>query len=178
MRIRTLALPLAALLAACGGGSQQRAGTNTQSPTPAGATQNRPAGRPDLGVVSSHGGGASNAPAAPAPEGAAPSSAASSADRALVNTQQLDARIKELGAKARQAGASEADKRAAAAAYLERGNVYYSAGQPRLYKYALADFREALRFDPANAEAKDKMAQIEEIYRGMGRPVPSVGADQ
>lgn len=175
MRIRTLALPLAALLAACGGGNQQTAGTATQSPTPAGAAQNRPAGRPDLGVVSSHGGGA---PAAPAPEGAAPSSASSAADRALVNTQQLDARIKEAGAKARRAGASEADKRAAAAAYLERGNVYYSAGQPRLYKYALADFREALRFDPSSAEAKDKMAQIEEIYRGMGRPVPNVSADQ
>jgi len=172
MRTLTSALILsaAASLAACGGQSAGPPRENARA-TPAAANANRGgASNSEIGVVSSHGGG-TNA-AAPAPGGPA------AGDRGLVDTKRLDARIKEAAAKARQSGASEAAKRAAAGAYLERGNVYYSAGRPQLYKYALADFREVLRFDPANAEAKSKLEEIEAIYRGMGRPIPNVSADQ
>jgi len=162
-----LSLSATALLTACGGGSRSEpiAGRPQKAPsaTPAAAANS------EIGVVSSHGGGGN----ANATAGGIVSS-----ERGLVATAELDERIKEAAAKAKRAGASDAEKRAAAAAYLERGNVYYSAGNPRLYKYALADFREVLRYDAANAEAKQKLAQIEDIYRSLGRPVPTVSADQ
>ncbi|MDQ3819671.1 MAG: hypothetical protein M3362_18620 [Acidobacteriota bacterium] len=91
------------------------------------------------------------------------------------DTSALDKKIEQAEAKAKGANASEADKRAAAAAYLERANVFYSAGQPMLYKFALRDFRRALRYDPANAEARGKQDQIVAIYQQMGRPVPDLG---
>jgi tetratricopeptide (TPR) repeat protein len=118
-----------------------------------------------VGVVSSHGGG--TAPAA------APSQGGGS-DRSLVDTAELDARIKKAADKAKSPAASAADRKAAAEAYLARGNVYYSAGQPRLYKYALADFRQVLKYDPENEEAKGKVDTIVSIYQSMGRPVPEV----
>ena len=69
------------------------------------------------------------------------------------------------------------DKKAAADAYLARGNVYYSAGQPRLYKYALADFRQVLKYDPENGDAKGKVDTIESIYKSLGRPIPEVSPE-
>ncbi len=123
-------------------------GTNSQSP----------------GVTSSHGAGGA----------AAPSSADAAADRALVDTKELDTRIKAAAEKAKASNASAADKKSAADAYLARGNVYWNGGQPRLYKYALADFKQVLKYDPDNAEAKEKIDTIVGIYRGMNRPVPEV----
>jgi hypothetical protein len=161
MRMLMLALSLSAtsLLAACGDG--KTAGPPRPSASPAAGNTNRAAAtNSEIGVVSSHGGGNANAT----------TSGVGSSERGLVDTAELDERIKGAAAKAKQAGASDAAKRAAAAAYLERGNVYYSAGNPRLYKYALADFREVLRYDAANAEARQKLAQIEDIYRSLGRP--------
>src|SRR5215213_2140073 len=73
-------------------------GTNSQSP----------------GVTSSHGGGAS-----------APSPADAASDRALVDTKELDSRIKAAAEKGKASNASAADKKAAADAYLARGNVYW-----------------------------------------------------
>lgn len=173
MRLLTLALALSAasLLAACGGGAQLAGPAQRDAgATPAAGNQNRAgASNSDLGVVPSH--GAANA-------GATPAASGSAAERALADTKKLDARIKEAAAEAKRPSAGAAEKKEAAAAYLERGNVYYSAGNPRLYKYALADFREALRYDAANKEAEEKIEQIEDIYRSMGRPVPNVNADQ
>lgn len=93
-------------------------------------------------------------------------------------TPELDAKITKAEAKAKATGASEADKKAAAAAYVERADVYYSAQQPMLYKFALGDFRRALRYDPKNEEAKAKMDQIVSIYQSMGKPVPTNGQEQ
>jgi len=118
-----------------------------------------------VGVVSSHGG----VGAAPAADGGS--------DRSLVDTSELDARIKKASEKAKSSGASAADKKAAADAYLARANVYWSAGQPRLYKYALADFRQVLKYDPENDEAKQKIDTIEGIYQSMGRPIPEVSPE-
>ena len=125
-------------------------------------------------VASAHGGGSQQQPAqpaAPAGGGAAPSNPA-------VNTAELDAKIEKAEAKAKAGGAGEADKKAAAAAYVERGNVYYEAGAPALYKFALGDFRRALKYDPSNSEARAKMTQIVQIYESMGRPVPTNGLEQ
>ena len=44
---------------------------------------------------------------------------------------------------------------------------------PRMkYPAALHAYREVLKYDRANQKAKDQIAQIESIYKSMGRPVP------
>ena len=85
----------------------------------------------------------------------------------------LDTKIERAEAKAK--GGNQADKLAAAAALVERANVYRDAGQPALYKFALGDYRRALRYQPDNAEARAKMNEIVGIYQSMGRPVPENG---
>jgi hypothetical protein len=161
------ALLSALLLSACGDANPPSNTSTKTSNAPSSNSQTSIAHgtspSSNLGVASSHGGGA-----------AAPSTADAASDRALVDTKELDARIKSAAEKAKASGASTADKKAAADAYLARGNVYWSGGQPRLYKYALADFKQVLKYDPANAEAKEKIDTIVGIYQGMGRPVPEV----
>ena len=49
---------------------------------------------------------------------------------------------------------------------------------PVLYKFALADYRRGLRYDPTNKDARDKMDEIVQIYQSMGRPVPELGNEQ
>lgn len=177
MRFSTLALALAlasaALLAACGGGgpagtSQQKAGA-----TPAAENANRAGAngnRPDLGVVPSHGGGAQQpaAPSAPAAGGAA--------SQASAPTTEFDAKVEKAEAKAKGAGASAADRKAAADAYFERANYFFNAGNPTLYRYALRDYRVGLRYDSSNTEARGRMDEIVRIYQSMGRPVPDLGS--
>ena len=99
----------------------------------------------------------------------------SSSEKPDVDTSELDAQIVKAEAKAKAKGATEADKRAAAAAYVERANVYYNAGRPNLYKFALGDFRRALRYEPDNAEAREKLDMLVSIYQSMGRPIPNNG---
>lgn len=92
------------------------------------------------------------------------------------NTAALDKKVEQAEAKAKAQGASQADKLAAAAAYLERGNVFYAAGNPSLYKFALRDFRRTLRYDPNNEEARAKRDQIIDIYtNSVHKPVPDLG---
>src|SRR2546423_1653769 len=164
------ALAAFGLLSSCGGG--QPSGTSARNSNSAanGSQSNAGAGGANtnantVGVISSHGGG-----------GAAPAAGGGS-DRSLVDTAELDARIKKAAEKAKASGASAADKKAAADAYLARANVYWAAGQPRLYKYALADFRQVLKYDPDNDEAKQKIDTIEGIYKSMGRPIPEVSPE-
>lgn len=40
------------------------------------------------------------------------------------------------------------------------------------YKKALYLYREALKIDPSNKEAKENASMIESIYKSMGRPIP------
>lgn len=69
------------------------------------------------------------------------------------------------------------DKTAIAKAYTERGMFRMKdddkAGQRVKYRGALADFRQALKADPKNVEALAAKSEIESIYTGMGRPIPS-----
>lgn len=120
-------------------------------------------------VSSAHGGDAT--PTSPV----APSATTGSSAKPGMDTAALDAKIEKADAKAKAAGATQADKNAAAAALLERGNVYRDAGQPALYKFALGDYRRALRYQPGNTEAREKMNEIVGIYQSMGRPVPENG---
>jgi hypothetical protein len=116
----------------------------------------------NLGAASSHGGGG----------GAA---GASSPTTAPVATPELDAKIEKAEAKARAAGAGESDKKAAASAYFERADFFRDQGDPKLYRFALRDYRVGLRYDPAAKEPRAKMDEIVRIYQSMGRPVPDLG---
>ena len=174
--MRTLFLALAggaALIAPSCGGSQ----SNTNNTAVVVNSNTPPASRPaqtaggDLPPVSSAHGGSSAASSAPA----APAAGGGSAKPGGLDTAALDAKIEKAEAKAKAGGATQADKLAAAAAYLQRGNLYRDAGQPSLYKFALGDYRIALRYQPDNAEAREKMNEIVSIYQSMGRPVPTNG---
>ena len=159
---------------ACGRGdsasqsNQNSNASNTASRSGAGTASKSK----ELGATSSHGGATATTNG-----GAAPASSGGDADRALANTAEYDARIEKAAAKADASGASAADKKAASEAYLARANVYRDAGNPRLYKFALGDYRRALRYDPTNREAKEKMDEIVSIYQSMGRPVPTNGLE-
>ncbi len=169
--MRTLVLALASATALVASGCGPRSNTNNTSV--AGNGNASPATRPSQTaglppVSSAHGGNSTgNAPAA--------GNASSSAKPGGLDTAALDDKIKKAEAKAKASGATQADKLAAAAAYLERANLYRDAGQPALYKFALGDYRYALRYQPDNAEAREKMNEIVSIYQSMGRPVPDNG---
>lgn len=114
------------------------------------------------------------ATAAPATTPPGPGGAASmppmmaSAGGDLTPTPVIDKKIAEL-----KAGK---DKKALAAAYADRGYAKMTdeAAGPRVkYRAALADFRLALVADPMNAKAKEYKTTIEDIYKSMGRPVPT-----
>ncbi|HEY1402770.1 MAG TPA: hypothetical protein VGB05_01450 [Pyrinomonadaceae bacterium] len=172
MRTLVLALACAAALAAPGCGSQSNTNTNTSGVTNGNTSSaSRPpaqtAGLPP--VSSAHGGN-------PAVGGApVAGNSGGSTKPGGIDTAALDTKIERAEAKAKASGATQADKLAAAAAYLERGNLYRDAGQPTLYKFALGDYRHALRYQPDNAEARGKMNEIVSIYQSMGRPVPDNG---
>ena len=148
------------------------ASTNNSAPSrsaESGST-GQPNGLPS--VSSAHGGAGSSANGAPPAASTTGGSAKPNIDTAII-----DAKIEKAEAKAKAAGATQADKLAAAAAYLERGNVYRDAGNPTLYKFALGDYRHALRYQPNNEEARSKMDEIVSIYQSMGRPVPQNGIE-
>jgi hypothetical protein len=161
------ALFAGALLASCG--APQPKVSNRNSNSAAGNAQTSIQHGPsssNMGVASSHGVGDSNA---------ASGSTMGAAAKPPVDTPELDAKIEKAEAKAKAAGAGDADKKAAAAAYFERADFYRDQGMPALYKFALRDYRIGLRYDPSAAEAREKMDEIVQIYKSMGRPVPELG---
>ena len=168
--MRNLALALtcgAALLASGCGTPSATNNANGNAATPTTSNQSSRTSNAALPPVSSaHGDNAIPAPSAAAP-------ASSSTQKPGIDTAALDAKIEKAEAKAK--GGKQADKLAAAAAYVERANVYRDAGQPMLYKFALGDYRRALRYQPDNAEARAKMDEIVRIYKSMNKPVPENG---
>ena len=168
-----LACSAAALCAACGGDAARQVadGANrATSATP--ATQLTPQ-QTTLGHAPSQPPGAvppvASGHAAPGSPQSAPAAPAAAGGP---DTSALDQKIAAALAKAQAPNASAADKKALAAAYMERGNVFWSAGNPMLYRRALADFNSVLLYQPDNADAQAKRAEIIRIYQSMGRPVP------
>jgi hypothetical protein len=91
------------------------------------------------------------------------------ATKPLMPQPALDARIARLSEQ-------HGSKRELAAVYVQRGTARMMDPQaaPHLkYPAALSDFREAMRLDPANQIAAGSAQLIEEIYRGLGKPVPT-----
>ena len=157
----------AALLASCGGNAPApTAASNSNAPANNAQTSIGHGVSPssNLGPASSHGGGSTGA-----------GGSASSSTTAPVATPALDAKIEKAEAKAKAAGAGEADKKAAASAYFERADFFREQGDPKLYRFALRDYRIGLRYDPAAKESREKMDEIVGIYKSMGRPVPELG---
>lgn len=118
-----------------------------------------------------------NLPVAPAHGSGAPPAASNppANEQPDIDTSALDAKIEKAEAKAKAKNATQADKLAAAAAYLERANIFMNAGNPKLYKFALRDYRRTLRYEPDNKQAQDSANMIVSIYQSMGRPVPDLG---
>ncbi len=108
---------------------------------------------------------------------AAPSAAGANEKPEGVDTAALDDKIEKLEAKTKAGGATDTDKKTLAGVYLQRANIYRDAGSPRLYKFALGDYRHVLRYDPTNADARNKMDEIVAIYKSMSRPVPTNGLE-
>ena len=137
------ALAACALATACGAPGPTAKTTNASSPSSNTQTsiQHGTSENANMGVAASHG---------DATQTGAP---AASAAKPPVETPELDAKIEKAEAKAKAAGASDADKKAAARAYFERANFFRDAGTPTLYKFALRDYRIGLRYDPTNEDA-------------------------
>lgn len=61
-------------------------------------------------------------------------------------------------------------------AYISFGDYmqYDTAVTPRQGRYhrALIEYRHALELDPENQKVRNEIAQIEDIYQSMGRPIP------
>jgi hypothetical protein len=173
-KMRNLVLTLACGAALFASGCGTPSATNNTNSSNAAATSNRPFSTSNTAlppVSSAHG---DNSVAPPPATTAAPNNSA----KPGMDTAALDKKIERAEAKAKAAGATQADKLAAAAAYVERGNVYYSAGSPQLYKFALGDFRRALRYQPDNQEAIAKRDQIVDIYENsLKRAVPTNGLE-
>lgn len=165
-------LSVAAYASACGGAPEVSTNEANLSSSVEAANTNGAANASntgtggELGVVSSRDRATSTS---------APAEAA--ADKPPVATPELDEKVKKAVEKANAPGASAAAKKAAAEAYFERANFFRDAGNPRLYKFALADYRRGLRLDPNNRDAKAKMDEIVMIYEGMGKPVPQLGVE-
>jgi tetratricopeptide (TPR) repeat protein len=115
---------------------------------------------------------------APAPQTDGPAPYASKAD-----SGKPDRDLGALEEKMEEAKDSfESDRKDAAAkkAYVDATVEYGTAVMlaPELtpkekYPKALRLFREVLKLDPDNAQAKKSAETIEAIYKSMGRPVPS-----
>lgn len=139
-------------------------------------------------IAPAHGGGAgapaptpSSNPASTSSSNSASSNSASRAknstngEQGEIDTSTLDAKIEKAEKKAKSKKATQADKLAAASAYMERADIFMNAGRPALYKYALRDYRRVLRYQPDNQQARQSKETIEAIYQQMGRPVPALG---
>lgn len=71
---------------------------------------------------------------------------------------------------------NDGNKKKLIEAYVAFGDYmqYDSNVSPREGKYhrALLEYRHALELDPGNQKIVGEIAQIEDIYRSMGRPIP------
>jgi tetratricopeptide (TPR) repeat protein len=90
------------------------------------------------------------------------------------DTSELDSTIakaeKDLSKKPDDAAA----KKALAEAYLKRG---IALTDKRQYASALGDYRRTLKYDPANAEAKEWIDKIVMIYESINRSYPAEGQE-
>ncbi|MBD0327033.1 MAG: hypothetical protein ICV68_11410 [Pyrinomonadaceae bacterium] len=182
MRLLVLSLTLAALsaLSACASGNEQKASNPSASNTTTSTTTTTTTAPPTNTTATRPSDAYQTSPIAPAHRSgsadSSPSAQSPSANEQTgIDTSAQDAKIAQAEAKAKATNATQADKLAAAAAYMERGDIFMQAGRPTLYKYALRDYRRTLRYQPDNRQAQDSINTIVAIYKQLGRPVPDLG---
>jgi len=95
-----------------------------------------------------------------------------SADKATI--EKLDKAYAEAKAAYEKSKDDKAKKDAFLKATMEAADGYMNGDVDMKIKYrqALKYYREALKTDPANAEAQSNINLIEGIYKDMGRPIP------
>ncbi len=179
MRQLALAFTLAALsaLSACASGNEQQASNQPAANKPPAQTTVAPPANTTAAPTADADNTSPIAPAHRSGGSAEPPAASnpSTSEETGMNTSAEDAKIAQAEAKAKAKNATQADKLAAAAAYMERADIFMQAGRPTLYKYALRDYRRTLRYQPNNRHAQDSINTIVGIYKQLGRPVPELG---
>ncbi|MBK9216878.1 MAG: tetratricopeptide repeat protein [Chloracidobacterium sp.] len=91
-----------------------------------------------------------------------------------IDTSTFDAAIAKAEKAAGDQPSDTAAKKGLAEAYLARANALTGARQ---YASALGDYRRTLKHDPTNAEAKDWVDQIINIYKSINRGYPAEGEE-
>jgi hypothetical protein len=91
-----------------------------------------------------------------------------------IDTKAFDADIAKADKTAKSKPNDASAKKALGEAYLKRAVALTEARQ---YASALGDYRRALKYDPENAEAKQWVDQIIQIYDSMGRESPPEGQE-
>ena len=91
-----------------------------------------------------------------------------------IDTTGFDAEIKQAESKLKANPKDEGLKKSLAEAYVKRGVALTDARQ---YASALADYRRALKLDPANETAKQWIDQIIGIYESINRSYPPEGEE-
>lgn len=91
-----------------------------------------------------------------------------------IDTSKFDAEIKQAENKLKANPKDENLKKTLAESYVSRGLALTDARQ---YASALGDYRRALKIDPNNAEAKQWIDQIIEIYDGLNKDYPKEGEE-
>ncbi len=96
---------------------------------------------------------------------------------ALVNTGNFEEGIKELDEIARSSPSDLALKQSLISAHMKFGHyfMFNDTLAPKVkYPSALKHYREVLKLDPNNQDAKENAQQIIDIYKMMGKEVPTV----
>jgi tetratricopeptide (TPR) repeat protein len=91
-----------------------------------------------------------------------------------IDTKAFDADIAKADNAAKAKPNDPSAKKALGEAYLKRAVALTEARQ---YASALGDYRRTLKYDPDNAEAKQWVDQIIQIYDSMGRESPPEGQE-
>lgn len=110
-------------------------------------------------------------PTAPAPQGTDPGDSAITAD----DLKKLQTKQESAVAALKKKPGDATLKKAYVTASLDLADKTMKSGaldSTVKYPAALKIYREVLKVDPANAEAKEWIGMIESIYQSMGKPVP------
>lgn len=91
-----------------------------------------------------------------------------------IDTTEFDVAITNAEKALKAKPADDAAKKTASEAYYKRAVALTDARQ---YASALGDYRRAVKLDPSNAEAKQWIDQITQIYDSMNKEAPKEGEE-
>jgi tetratricopeptide (TPR) repeat protein len=91
-----------------------------------------------------------------------------------IDTSSFDTEIARAEKVVKSKPDDTAAKKALSEAYFKRADALTKARQ---YASALGDYRRSLKYDPDNAQAKEWIDQIIEIYGSLGRESPPEGQE-